>query len=119
MRGRTADRRCAATSWPPTGRCEVRAALLAAAALPFLVAAAPAPVTPAELSATVREIASEPYQGRAPGTPGETKTIDYLVGRLKSLGLKPAGPGGQWTQLVPMIHDVAGTPTKLVVTVGG
>ena len=51
-------------------------------------------MTPAELSATVKEIASEPYQGRAPGTPGETKTIDYLVGRLKALGLKPAGPGG-------------------------
>jgi hypothetical protein len=54
----------------------VKAALLAAAALPFLVAAAPAPVTPAELSATVKEKSSDAYQGGAPGTPGETKTID-------------------------------------------
>ena len=97
----------------------MRVALLSAIALPFLIAAAPAPVTPAELSATVKEIASEPYQGRAPGTPGEARTIDYLVGRLKALGLKPAGPGGQWTQLVPMIHNVAGAPTRLSVTVGG
>ena len=97
----------------------MRAALLAAAALPLRVAAAPAPVTPAELSAPVTEIASEPYQGRAPGTPGEARTIDYLIGRLKALGLAPAGPGGQWTQLVPMIHDVAGTPKTLSVTVGG
>ena len=97
----------------------MKAVLLAAAALPFLVAAAPAPVTPAELSATVKDIASEPYQGRAPGTPGEARTIAYLVGRLKALGLRPAGPGGQWTQMVPMIHDVTGTPAKLSVTVGG
>ena len=94
--------------------------LVSALALaPLLVAAAPAPVTPAELSATVKEIASEPYQGRSPGTPGEAKTIAYLVARLKALGLQPAAPGGQWTQTVPMIHDVAGTPTKLDVTVGG
>jgi Zn-dependent M28 family amino/carboxypeptidase len=91
----------------------------ALALAPLLVAAAPAPVTPAELSATVKEIASELYQGRAPGTPGEARTIAYLVARLKALGLQPAAPGGQWTQTVPMIHDVAGAPAKLSVTVGG
>ena len=94
-----------------------KTALLALA--PLLVAAAPAPVTPGELSATVKEIASDPYQGRAPGTPGEAKTIAYLIARLTALGLQPAGPGGRWTQTVPMIHDVAGTPTRLDVTVGG
>ncbi|MDB5736539.1 MAG: peptidase [Sphingomonas bacterium] len=86
---------------------------------PLLLAAAPAPITPAELSATVKEIASEPYQGRAPGTPGETKTIAYLIGRLQALGLSPGGPAGAWTQAVPMIHDVAGAPTKLAVSIGG
>ena len=91
----------------------------ALALAPLLVAAAPAPVTPAELSATVKEIASEPYQGRAPGTPGEARTIAYLVARLKALGLQPAAPGREWTQTVPMIHDVSGTPARLAVTVGG
>jgi Zn-dependent M28 family amino/carboxypeptidase len=94
--------------------------LLTAAALPVLVAAAaPGPVTPAELSATVKEIASDAYQGRAPGTPGETKTVAYLVQRFKALGLKPGGPDGQWTQTVPMIHNVAGKPTLLEVKAGG
>jgi Zn-dependent M28 family amino/carboxypeptidase len=97
----------------------MKTALIATLALPLLLAAAPAPVTPAELSATVKEISSPAYQGRAPGTPGETKTIAYLVGRFKALGLQPAGPGGQWTQTVPMIHDVAGAPAKLAMTVGG
>jgi Zn-dependent M28 family amino/carboxypeptidase len=89
-------------------------------ALPLLVAAAaPGPVTPAELSATVKVIASDAYQGRSPGTPGEAKTIAYLVARLKALGLAPGGPDGQWTQTVPMIHNVAGKPTLLAVKAGG
>jgi Zn-dependent M28 family amino/carboxypeptidase len=89
-------------------------------ATPLLWAAAPAPtITPAELSATVKVIASDAYQGRAPGTEGETKTIDYLVGRFRTLGLQPGGPGGQWTQAVPMIHNIAGTPSTLKVDVGG
>ncbi len=97
----------------------MRLGFLAIAALPLLAAAPPALVTPAELSATVKEIASDPYGGRAPGTPGEAKTIAYLVARFKTLGLQPAGPGGQWTQTVPMIHDVAGKPVKLSIGVGG
>ncbi len=95
----------------------MRAALLALA--PLLVAAAPAPVTPAELSATVKVLASEPFGGRAPGTRGEARTVAYLIDRLKTLGLTPAGPGGSWTQPVPMIHTVAGAPAALTVTVGG
>ena len=94
-------------------------AALALAPLLLAAAPAPAPVTPAELSATVKEIASDPYQGRAPGTPGESRTIAYLVAQLKALGLQPAAPGGGWTQTVPMIHDVSGAPTKLAITVRG
>ncbi|WP_298691282.1 M28 family peptidase [uncultured Sphingomonas sp.] len=96
-----------------------KSAALALAPLLLAAAPAPAPVTPAELSATVKEIASDPYQGRAPGTPGESRTIAYLVARLKALGLQPAAPGGGWTQTVPMIHDVSGAPTKLAITVRG
>jgi Zn-dependent M28 family amino/carboxypeptidase len=95
----------------------MKRALLALA--PLLVAAAPAPVTPAELSATVKVLASDAFGGRAPGTPGEAKTVAYLVDRLKALGLQPAGPDGGWTQAVPMIHTVAGATAALSVTVAG
>ena len=91
------------------------APLLAAAAAP----PAPAPVAPAELSATVKVLASDPFGGRAPGSAGEAKTVAYLIDRLKALGLAPAGPDGGWTQAVPMIHTVAGTPAALSVMVGG
>jgi Zn-dependent M28 family amino/carboxypeptidase len=67
-------------------------------------AAAAQPTSPARLSETVRVLASDRLEGRAPGTSGEARTIDYLVERLKALGVEPAGPGGSWTQEVPVVR---------------
>ncbi|MGI4732431.1 MAG: M20/M25/M40 family metallo-hydrolase [Janthinobacterium lividum] len=64
--------------------------------------------SPGNLSETVRVLASDPFEGRAPGTPGEAKTTDYLIARLKSLGLEPAGPDGSWTQPVPVVRTRMG-----------
>ncbi len=88
---------------------------LAAAAL--LLAAAPASAQPgidaANLTDTVRTLASDQFQGRAPGTIGEERTIGYLIGRLQALGLEPAGTNGGWTQPVPLLHTRLGTPATL------
>jgi Zn-dependent M28 family amino/carboxypeptidase len=54
------------------------------------------------LSDITRELASEPYAGRAPGGPGEPRTIDFIVSQFQALGLKPAGDKGGWTQEVPL-----------------
>ena len=70
--------------------------------------AAPSPVSPDRLSADVRTLASESFQGRAPGTPGESKTIDWLVTQFKAMGLQPGGRDGQWTQAVPLIRTRIG-----------
>ncbi|WP_420139799.1 M20/M25/M40 family metallo-hydrolase [Sphingomonas sp.] len=94
----------------------LRTLCLLQAGLPI---AARADVTPTELTETVKTIASDPFQGRSPGTVGEQKTVVYLTERLKALGLMPAGPNGSWTQDVPMIHNVLGTPEKLEATVAG
>ncbi|GAA0676188.1 Zn-dependent M28 family amino/carboxypeptidase [Sphingomonas insulae] len=81
-------------------------------ALP-LIGAAPATVQiPAErLSADVRTLASDAFGGRAPGTPGEAKTVDWLVAQFKAAGLEPGGPGGSWTQPVPLIRTMLGSGT--------
>ena len=79
--------------------------LLAAAA------AATATTSPRQLSDTVRTLASPALEGRAPGTAGERKTVDYLIARLKALGLQPAGPGGAWTQAVPLVRTQLGEGT--------
>ncbi|HEU0066094.1 MAG TPA: M20/M25/M40 family metallo-hydrolase [Sphingomonas sp.] len=64
---------------------------------------------PRAMSDTVRTLASDAFQGRAPGTPGETKTVDWLVARFKAMGLQPAGPAGSWTQKVPLVRTKLGT----------
>ena len=69
-------------------------------------AAAPdwSPIDKAQLSETTRILSSDAFEGRAPGTPGEARTIAYLVDRFRKLGLQPAGDDGGWTQAVPLLH---------------
>ena len=55
--------------------------LLAAIAAP---AAAQSGIDAANLTETVRTLASDQFQGRAPGTVGEERTIGYLIGRLQA-----------------------------------
>ena len=64
--------------------------------------AASEPISAQRLSDITRELASEPYAGRAPGGPGEQKSVDYIVSQFKALGLAPAGDNGGWTQTVPL-----------------
>ncbi len=68
-------------------------------------------VSPERLSADVKTLASDAFEGRAPGTPGETKTIDWLVAQFKAMNLAPGGPDGSWTQAVPLVHTRMGTGT--------
>jgi Zn-dependent M28 family amino/carboxypeptidase len=99
-----------------------KTSLLAASVLSLSslsLAAPPSPIDPAQMSATVKTIASDAFQGRAPGTAGEAKTVAYLIDRFRTLGLQPGGENGDWIQKVPLIHNVAGTPTRLEVRVGG
>jgi Zn-dependent M28 family amino/carboxypeptidase len=90
----------------------IAAALLLSAAF-AAPASAQSGIDAANLTQTVRTLASDQFQGRAPGTVGEERTIGYLIGRLQALGLEPAGVGGGWTQPVPLLHTRLGTPTTL------
>ena len=90
------------------------ALLLPLLAVPATAQSSAAPaIDAANLTQTVRTLASDQFQGRAPGTVGEERTIGYLIGRLQALGLEPAGTDGGWTQPVPLLHTRLGTPTTL------
>ena len=89
-------------------------------ALVAIGAAAPAPhVNMQRMSDVTRVLASDEFQGRAPGTAGEDKTVPYLIEQFKAAGLEPAGENGGWTQQVPMIHTQLKAPMTLSVTQGG
>jgi len=77
------------------------------------------PISPARMSAAAKTLASDAFQGRAPGTPGEAKTVAYLVDQFRALGLQPGGENGGWLQHVPLVRNVAASPTRLEIRVGG
>ncbi len=79
------------------------------AALPLLAATtAPVQIPADRLSADVKVLASDGFEGRAPGTPGESKTVAWLIDQFKAAGLEPGGPAGSWTQPVPLIRTQLG-----------
>ncbi|EXS71755.1 M28 family metallopeptidase [Sphingobium sp. Ant17] len=91
-------------------------ALALTAALPASLAAQT--TDPQQLAQSVRTLASDLFEGRAPGTIGEERTIGYLVGRFQALGLEPGGPDGQWVQSVPLLHTRLGKAERLGIAQG-
>jgi Zn-dependent M28 family amino/carboxypeptidase len=56
-------------------------------------------------------LASDAFEGRAPGTPGEKRTVAYLTGQLQKIGLQPGNPDGTWVQRLRLVGTtVQGTP---------
>lgn len=99
------------------------ASALAVSAAPALAKPAPIPVVkPVPVSETtleemVRTLSSDEYEGRAPSTPGEDKTVAYLIEKFKAAGLQP-GNKGSWTQDVPTVEITAQNSAGLAVTGG-
>ncbi|MDO8861984.1 M20/M25/M40 family metallo-hydrolase [Haliea sp. E1-2-M8] len=79
----------------------------------------PARIDAQRLSEQVKVLASDEFGGRAPGTAGESKTVEYLIEQFETIGIEPGGPDGSWTQTVPMIHTLLGDAGSLTITQGG
>jgi hypothetical protein len=77
----------------------------ASALLSLIIACAPSPaqppagpVTQGDLLRHIRVLASDEFQGRAPGSEGERLTTAYIVRQFQARGLQPAGENGTWFQ---------------------
>ncbi len=57
----------------------------------------------AAILAHIKVLASDEYEGRAPGTPGEERTVTYLIDQFQKLGLKPGNTNGTYIQNVPLV----------------
>jgi len=77
-----------------------------------------AQVDTGQLSDIVKTLASDEFEGRAPGGPGEAKTVAYLVDRFQALGLAPGGKNGGWTQAVPLIRTQLQDPASMGFAIG-
>ena len=65
----------------------------------------------------IETLASDEFEGRLPGTPGEEKTVRYLIEQYKALGLEPGNPDGTYVQAVPLVGIT--TTSEATVTAGG
>jgi Zn-dependent M28 family amino/carboxypeptidase len=74
-------------------------------------------IDPARLSDHIKVLSSDAFEGRGPGTPGETKTVAYIAGQFKAVGLTPAGDNGGWTQAVTLrsFHPVGEIKTSFTI----
>lgn len=70
---------------------------------PRALAPALASINADDLLRHIQVLASDDFEGRAPGTPGEDKTIGYLTNQFARLGLRPGNPNGTWIQDVPLV----------------
>jgi Zn-dependent M28 family amino/carboxypeptidase len=108
--------------WSPS-MPTIRPLLLTTLALTAIPVFAQAPakafaaVSEKDLLAHIQTLASDEFEGRAPGSPGEVKTVAYLQQEFKKLGLKPGNPNGGWVQAVPM-RGLTPTPS-FSYTIGG
>ncbi|OHB35809.1 MAG: peptidase M20 [Phenylobacterium sp. RIFCSPHIGHO2_01_FULL_70_10] len=101
--------------------------LLLAAAATVALASTPAlaqsVISGAEIGKHIEVLASDAFEGRAPATPAEEKTVNYLIEQFKAAGLKPAGDlkDGQraWTQDVPLARFEIEGPVATTVKAGG
>src|SRR5256886_7491199 len=59
-------------------------------------------ITPDGLLAHIKILASDEFEGRAPGTKGEELSVKYISDQLKQIGLKPGNPDGSYVQEVPL-----------------
>src|SRR5881275_3120905 len=59
-------------------------------------------ITPDGLLAHIKVLASDEFEGRAPGTKGEELSVKYIADQFKKIELKPGNPDGTYTQEVPL-----------------
>ena len=105
-----------------------RSTLLALASTLALAIASAATAQPAQfdvgrLSEHIRILGSDAFEGRAPNSAGETKTVAYLVDQFAKAGLQPGGVmvdgKRSWTQPVPLLKSEFTAPPRVAVSLDG
>ena len=74
-------------------------------------------IDPERLRLYDKTLASDAFEGRAPGQPGGEKAARYIADAFKAAGLEPAGDNGSYFQKVPLVGvktDAAATKFSLV-----
>jgi Zn-dependent M28 family amino/carboxypeptidase len=84
---------------------------------PSDIARAESTVTAQALLRDIGTLASDRFEGRAPGTRGEDSAVSYIAGELRRIGLEPGNPDGTFIQKVPLVGTTSTVEAHL--SVGG
>ncbi len=98
----------------PIPRLPIAIALSLAASA---AAAAPPAIPLDTIKEVTRTLSQDSFEGRAPTTPAEDKTVAYIADRFAKAGLKP-GNGTSWYQDVPLVQITADPAATMVFTGG-
>ena len=101
-----------------TPRLRALAPLLLAVAFPLAAQPAPAPIAAGDMMRHIETLASDAYQGRAPGSEGERLATTYIVHQLQTRGFEPGGENGTWFQPLRLVERVPGS-SRVSWTVAG
>jgi Zn-dependent M28 family amino/carboxypeptidase len=72
-------------------------------------------ITPDGLLAHIKVLASDEFEGRAPGSKGEDLSVKYITDQFKKIGLKPGNPDGTYMQEVPLAGIISEPQMSFVV----
>jgi Zn-dependent M28 family amino/carboxypeptidase len=89
----------------------------AAAAPPRATIGQLPPIDTAGLLAHTKRLSSDEFEGRGPGTKGETLATNYIAEQFQKAGLKAGNTDGTYFQKVPLV-GITPAPAPLVFTKG-
>jgi Zn-dependent M28 family amino/carboxypeptidase len=99
---------CAPSAPPPPAATSTPAPKIPLASMPT--------IAPEPFLEHIRQLASDEFEGRAPGTAGEERTVQYLTDEFQKLGLKPGNTDGTFIQKVPLVGITGAEAKPLVVS---
>jgi len=69
-------------------------------------------ISSAKMTEWIKTLASDEFEGRAPGTPGDQKSRKYIADELQKLGYSPGASDGSWEQPVDLVGITGHMPTQ-------
>ncbi len=76
-------------------------------------------ITKKSLIGPIEKMASDEFEGRGTGSPGQEKTVDYLVSKFEEYGLQGGMADGSFVQDVPLTGQTTNPDATLEITKNG
>ncbi|GHA90526.1 hypothetical protein GCM10009069_11840 [Algimonas arctica] len=73
-------------------------------------------ISATDLGRRIETLSSDDFMGRAPGTEGGQKTLDYIAAEMKAAGLAPMGDNGTYFQTVELAEATLNADSMMQIT---